>query len=320
MAILSVTPGTYDEYGTLISYSENPVVYGNYPGVDLVGSIIADTFFTIYTNIQSHSGVLFDTNGTYYLNQITQQTTQNQGFTNYTKINYIETFLLQTNKSFDIKLFRLITSNKKVLPKIFYTIESSNKNFIIRLKAYVEIIGYSITTGLYSQVSDPDSWKLFGMKNGSYILLDKQDNYEIPVERSITLPPFYFGSKEKQQISLIDDKNEIDDKPDMESIEVYYKNKINPFGKAVFKQYMYDNNKTYYMVFDEYDNNRNLIGEDLIIGFVIVKGKVKKPIMYENPDGSFDAFDLKKKEMMTFWKKKISIHGLKLEIKYLSDY
>ena len=103
----------------------------------------------------------------------------------------------------------------------------------------------------------------------------------------------------------------------MKIIEDYYKKKINPFGKAVFKKYMYDNNKTYYMVFDEYDNNRNLVDTDLIIGFVIVKGVVKKPVMYENPDGSFDAFNLKKKEMMAFWKKKI---GLNLETKYLSDY
>jgi len=319
-AILSVTPGTYDDEGTLISYSENPVVYGNYPGVDIYNNIISDTFFTIYTNIQSRSGVLFDTNGTYHLDQISQQPiTSSQGFTNYTKIDYIETFLLQTNKSFDIKLFRFITSNNKFLSKMFYSVESQNKNFIIRLKAYVEIIGYTIRTGLYSKVSDPDSWKLFGMKNGSYILLDKQENYDIPVERSRTLPPFYFGSKEKIP-SIQNEEDTKENKPNMDIIEVYYKQKINPFGKAVFKQYMYDNNKTYYMIFDEYDNNRNLIGEDLIIGFVIVKEKVKKPIMYENPDGSFDAFNLKKKEMMAFWKKKILINGLKLETKYLSDY
>jgi hypothetical protein len=146
------------------------------------------------------------------------------------------------------------------------------------------------------------------MKDKKWILLDKQDNYDIPVERSYTLPPFYFNSKKSVKNNSL---------PDMKIIEDYYKKKINPFGKAVFKQYMFGNNKTYYMVFDEYDNNRNLIDKDLIIGFVMGKGVVKKPIMYENPDGSFDAFNLKKKEMMSFWKKKI---GLKLETKYLSDY
>lgn len=276
------------------------------------------TRFNIYINTTTNTGAVFNTNSSIYLNQLDSWTpSANQGFTNYAKIHYIERLLLQTNKSFDIKLFRLIGSNNKVLPKMFYSVESQNKNFIIHLKAYVEIIGYTITTGLYSQVSDPDSWKLFGMKNGSYVLLDKQDNYDIPVDRSTTLPPFYFGSKPTVRNMIKDTKS---DTPNMEIIELYYKQKINPFGKAVFKQYMYDNDKTYYMVFDEYDNNRNLIGEDLIIGFVIVKGKVKKPIMYENPDGSFDAFNLKKKEMMTFWKKKILIHGLKLETKYLSDY
>jgi hypothetical protein len=286
----------------------------------IVGYSVNDspTIYNIYTNIETQSGLTINRESIRPLDQIPDNIIPNQGFTNYTKIDYIETFLLQTNKTFDIKLFRFITSNNKVLPKMFYDVESNNKNFIIRLKAYVEIIGYTITTGLYSQVSDPDSWKLFGMKNGSYILLDKQDNYDIPVERSTTLPPFYFGSKEK--IRSIKDTTKDEKKPNMEIIELYYKQKINPFGKAVFKQYMYDNDKTYYMVFDEYDNNRNLIGEDFIIGFVIVKGKVKKPIMYENPDGSFDAFNLKRKEMMTYWKKKILIHGLKLETKYLSDY
>ena len=276
------------------------------------------TILNIYTNIETQSGLTINRESIRALDQIPDNIIPQEGFTNYTKIDYIETFLLQTNKTFDIKLFRLITSNNKVLPKIFYTVESNNKNFIIRLKAYVEIIGYTITTGLYSQVSDPDSWKLFGMKNGSYMLLDKQDNYDIPVERSSTLPPFYFGSKERSTVNMIKDEDTKEDKkPNMEIIEIYYKQKINPFGKAVFRQYMYDNDKTYYMVFDEYDNNKNLIGEDLIIGFVIVKEKVKKPIMYENPDGSFDAFNLKRKEMMSYWKKKI---GLKLQTKYLSDY
>ena len=37
--------------------------------------------------------------------------------------------------------------------------------------------------------------------------------------------------------------------------------------------------------------------------------------MYENSDGSFDAFNLKKKEMLSYWKKKI---GLKLDKKNIS--
>jgi len=294
----------------------SPPIYGvNNRGTNNI------TRFNIYINTTTNNGAVFNTNSSINLDQLNSWVppiASSQGFTNYTKIDYIETFLLQTNKSFDIKLFRFITSNNKFLSKMFYSVESQNKNFIIRLKAYVEIIGYTIRTGLYSQVSDPDSWKLFGIKNGSYVLLDKQDNYDIPVERSSNLPPFYFGSKATTKNIIKDIQDE--KKPNMEIIELYYKQKINPFGKAVFKQYMYDNDKTYYMVFDEYDNNRNLIGEDLIIGFVIVKGKVKKPIMYENPDGSFDAFNLKRKEMIAFWKKKILIHGLKLETKYLSDY
>jgi hypothetical protein len=256
-------------------------------------------------------GILFNTNSIYYLDQISSwRPPIAQGFTNYSSINYIDKFLLVTNRTFNSKLFKLIGSDNKVIPKIFYTVESNNRNIIVYLKIYVEIIGYTITTGLYSYLSDANSWKVYGMKKNKWILLDTQDNYNIPVERSYTLPPFYFNKK-----SSVIAKN--DSIPDIKIIEDYYIKKINPFGKAVFKQYMFDNNKTYYMVFDEYDNNRNIIDTDLIIGFVIVKGVVKKPVMYENQDGSFDAFNLKKKEMMAFWKKKI---GLNLETKYLSDY
>ena len=292
--LLAVFNNTFAGVNGLIAYQEE---IGSFPNT-----------FNIYSNTTTESGVLFDTNSTYGLEQISRPTTLvSQGFTNYSSINYIDRFLLVTNRTFNSKLFKLIGSDNKVIPKIFYTVESNGRNTIVYLKAYIEIIGYTIKTGLYSHLSDADSWKVYGMKKNEWILLNRQDNYDIPHERSYTLPPFYF--------SAVVTKNS--DIPDIKIVEKYYKEKINPFGKAVFKKYMFDNNKTYYMVFDEYDNNRNLIDTDLIIGFVIVKGVVKKPVMYENPDGSFDAFNLKRREMMGFWKKKI---GLNLETKYLSDY
>jgi len=287
----------------------NPSILGSISGSSI-------TKFHLYRNTNTESGTVsnngigIDTSSQVIIKQLIGWTAPptSQGFTNYKPMNYIKRFLLETNRDLNSELFRLIGSNGKVVDKKLYRLELSSKVIIINLIIEVEVIGYTITTGLYSHLSDANSWKVFGMKDKKWILLDKQDNYDIPVERSYTLPPFYFNSKK----NLIKDSM-----PDIKIIEEYYKKKINPFGKAVFKKYMFDNNKTYYMVFDEYDNNKNLIDTDLIIGFVIGKGVVKKPVMYENSDGSFDAFNLKKKEMMAFWKKKI---GLKLETKYLSDY
>ena len=274
------------------------------------------TPFYLYTDKTTSNGrissntIEFNTNIIIELAQLKSwvEPTRLQGFTNYKATNYINRFLLETNRPLNSELFRLIGPNSKVIDKKFYRIEVNKKVIIIHLNAHIEVIGYTISTGLYSHLSDPTSWKVFGLKDNKWILLDKQDNYDIPVERSYTLPPFYFNSKKNVTKDSI---------PDIKIIEDYYKKKINPFGKAVFKKYMFDNKKTYYMVFDEYDNNRNLIDTDLVIGFVMAKGVVKKPVMYENSDGSFDAFNLKKKEMMAFWKKKI---GLNLETKYLSDY
>ena len=296
-------------YNPLLASTPNPQatppVYGNSgAGANEI------TRFKLYMDTTTHSGILLDSRSTFYIDQLRSwsESRMLQGFTNYMPNNYINSFLIETNRPLNSELFRLIGANSKVIAKKFYRVEISNKVITIHLNADIEVIGYTITTGLYSHLSDANSWKVFGMKNNKWILLDKQDKYDIPVERSYTLPPFYFNSK----------KNLIKDSiPDIKIIEDYYNKKINPFGKAVFKKYMFDDNKTYYMVFDEYDNNRNLIDTDLIIGFVMGKGVIKKPVMYENPDGSFDAFNLKKKEMMAFWKKKI---GLKLETKYLSDY
>ena len=307
-ALLDTTPSIPVEQTVM----PNPIIYG-YLKPNLME---ITTPFQLYRNTTTSIGRIndntigFDTDVTIFLNQLSgwRPPTRLQGFTNYKPTNYINRFLLETNRPLNSELFRLVGPNSKVIDKKFYRIEVNKKVIIINLNANIEVIGYTISTGLYSHISDPTSWKVFGMKDKKWILLDKQDDYDIPVERSYTLPPFYFNSK----------KNLIKDSiPDIKIIEDYYKKKINPFGKAVFKKYMFDNKKTYYMVFDEYDNNRNLIDTDLIIGFVMAKGVVKKPVMYENSDGSFDAFNLKKKEMMAFWKKKI---GLNLETKYLSDY
>lgn len=285
---------------------------------DLKGFIISDkpndippiirntTLINIYVNTTSASGAVIDTNSTFYLNQIDGWTRpiQTQGFTN--PFTYIQRFILQTNKGFDIKLFKLIGSNNKPISRIFYTIESRNKTYhMIRLNAYVEIIGYSITTGLYTRVSDPDSWKLFGLKKYDWILLDRQMDIDIPVERSYPMN-FYFGRKAPLK-RIVEEEEDEDEVPDLELIKKYYTTKVNPYHTSVFKQYKFDDNKTCYVVYDEYDNNESLIGKNLIIGFVFMNGKITKPILYQSSEGNYEAFDLSNKDVMKYWKKNIGL-------------
>jgi len=308
---------TYPDTTSVGSQVSNTLYALKYMGKDLKGFIedsklndippitMNTTVINIYVNTTSASGALIDTNSTFYLNQIDGWTrpTQTQGFTN--PFTYIQRFILQTNKAFDIKLFKLIGSNNKAISRIFYTIESRNKTYhMIRLNAYVEIIGYTITTGLYTRGSDPDSWNLFGLKKYDWILLDKQMNIDIPVERSSPMN-FYFGKKAPLK-RIVEDEEE-DDSPDLDLIKKYYKTKINPYNTAIFKQYKFDDKKTCYVVYDEYDNNESLIGKNLIIGFVIINGKITKPILYQTSEGNYEAFDLSNKVVMNYWKKNIGL-------------
>ena len=95
--------------------------------------------------------------------------------------------------------------------------------------------------------------------------------------------------------------------PDLKIIKNYYKSKINQFSNPEFKMYMFDGDKTYYILFDEYDNNKVLVGKNYIIGFVIIDGKIRKPVMYENGDGNYEAFDLSDKKVVNYWKKHIGL-------------
>jgi hypothetical protein len=66
-------------------------------------------------------------------------------------------------------------------------------------------------------------------------------------------------------------------------------------------------NDTYYFLYDEYDLNRNLVGKDLIIGLILKNGNVKKSIMYEDDEGNYLPFDLKKEKIKNYWNKKIML-------------
>jgi len=277
---------------------------------------ILATWLNIYTNNNAESSILFNNKSSIHLQQIyiwTPPTTQ--GFTNPPK-QHIHQFIFTTNKPFDMKLFHLIRINNKALPKILYTIQKKNDRFfVIYLNAYIDVVGYSITTNLYSKEADSDSWNFYGLKKHDWILLDKQNNLDIPNDRSKPLF-FYFEKYRTQKIEKEEKRvkalppvveDEKDTTPDVEIFKKYYTTKINPFSKPVFKMYMYDGSRKIYLVFDEYDMNGRLVGKDLIIGFVIDKHTIKKPIMYQTMDGTYSPFDLSKKDMAFYWKKHIGL-------------
>ena len=284
--------------------TDNPPIYR------MTNMINPRTKAKLYVNTVSSSGAVIDTNSTIYLEQITGWTRPTtrlvQGFTNQTE--YVKNFIVQTNKPFDISLFRLIGPNSKQIKPVFYKITKKNERFyLIQLNANIEVIGYSIRTTLYTNRSDPDSWKLYGMKKNGYLLLDKKEKVTIPNERSKDLV-YYFNSKKQEVKKQV--KEEVKEEvnaPDLKIIKNYYKSKINQFSNPEFKMYMFDGDKTYYILFDEYDNNKVLVGKNYIIGFVIIDGKIRKPVMYENGDGNYEAFDLSDKKVVNYWKKHIGL-------------
>jgi hypothetical protein len=66
-------------------------------------------------------------------------------------------------------------------------------------------------------------------------------------------------------------------------------------------------NDTYYCLFDAYDLNKNKISSDLVVGFVLRDGKVKKAVLYEDDEGNYVPFDLKNRKMREFWDRTIML-------------
>jgi hypothetical protein len=293
--------------------SDSPPIY------NMLSRTNPPTKAKLYVNTIASSGAVIDTNSTFYLNQIigwVRPTTPIvQGFTNQT--DYIRDFILQTNKPFNISFFRFIGPNNRQIKPVLYKITKRNDRFyIIQLNANIEVIGYSIRTTLYTKASDVDSWKLYGMKNNNYVLLDKKEKIHIPNERSKDV--LYYFNKDKNEVTKKQIKEEVKQEvkqevqedieaPDLNTIKNYYKSKINQFSNPEFKMYMFDGDKTYYILFDEYDNNKRLVGKNHVIGFVIVDGKIKKPVMYENSEGNYEAFDLSDKKVINYWNKYIGL-------------
>lgn len=125
----------------------------------------------------------------------------------------------------------------------------------------------------------------------------------IPYTEGFTNPP----NKVSKKLRVI--KKEIP--LTKESLQKYYNQKVNDSIYPEFKKNCYDvTNKNYYLMYDEYDLNRNLLRKNMVIGMKIKNNKVIDIIYYEDDDGARDAFDLSDKKVKRYWDTKI---GLPLE-------
>lgn len=122
----------------------------------------------------------------------------------------------------------------------------------------------------------------------------------IPYTEGFTNPP----NKVTKKLKVI--KKEIP--LTKESLQKYYNQKVNDSIYPEFKKNCYDvTNKNYYLMYDEYDLNRNLLRKNMVIGMKIKNNKVIDIIYYEDDDGARDAFDLSDKKVKRYWDTKIGL-------------
>ena len=157
---------------------------------------------------------------------------------------------------------------------------------------------------------NPTSWTIKGMNDSRWKVLDKRQ-FNTPSIQLHQVPMFLLNGHMKildQPKSYDKPIHNINTRIDKTIFEKYYTQKINSSYKANCKKYIYDSdNDIYYIIFDEYDLNDNLIKEDLIIGYAMASNKIKKAIMYEDHNGNYKAFDMKNKKMKMFWDLNIAI-------------
>jgi hypothetical protein len=273
----------------------------------LTDSAFSPTFVSLvpYTSLSSYITTnAFTSNANFIIGQ------EPQGFTNYehftTKKNIYSFIMFESENNFKIQEFKLYTFNDIEIP-IEITNQTNNSLFIKNKNDHI-IKGYSFITNSYSSSYDPKLWTIKATNDGrAWKTLDTQSlNNNIP--RNYQMPIIYFNGTTKtlpQPVSKLSDKPKVYTL-DKDILEKYYKQKINSSITPKFKKYMCDND-TYYCLFDAYDLNKNIVGSDLIVGFVMRDKSVKKAILYENDEGNYVPFDLKKKKMKEFWERTIML-------------
>jgi hypothetical protein len=226
-----------------------------------------------------------------------------------TSEKYYKYVCLESKKEFKIEDFKLYGIGEGLIETDLIKQESNKIIYEIRIPQ--EITSYTFRTNSFSPNYDPIRWELKGSTGKDWKVISRK-SLEKEQPRNYQLPLIYLDGRIKtlsQPVSKITDKPppRIEEKVlDKETLVKYYKQKINSSIKPEFKKYMRDND-TYYCLFDAYDLNRNMVGKDLIVGFIMRDGRVKKPVLYEDDEGNYVPFDMRKKTIKEFWDRTIML-------------
>jgi len=226
------------------------------------------------------------------------------------KIETYTYFSLTATNNFRVNEFTLYTIRDSKLPTTL--VKTDVNSIIVENPRNSVIVGYSFITNSISPIYDPKEWILKGTNDGrNWTTLDSKKLGKV-LTRNYQLPLLYLNGRSKvlpQPVSRLEEKVvEQDYSIDKSMLVKYYKQRINPSIMPDYKKFMYDrNNKIHYFLHDTYDLNKNLVEKNVIIGFILQDNKVKKPILYENEDGTQVSFDLTKNHMKQFWEKNIML-------------
>ena len=227
------------------------------------------------------------------------------GFTNYTSYSYKAVYLtVDTPSEYRINKLQFFDIQKRIIP---HEERKSENKIVCILEEPQTVFGYSFITNSISSTLDPKSWRLFGSYDGSkWVLLDKKLDYSTPNKRLYQLP--IFTIENSGTYDLPQPKSRVKTELVKTVLVQYYKEKINPYINPNFKKVMYDNDMNiYYILFDEYDLNRELIASDQIVGFALKNGKVKSVHLYTDEYGTEKPYDLSVKEIKKAWDRNVGL-------------
>ena len=228
------------------------------------------------------------------------------GFTNYTSYSYKALYLTVDDPSeYRINRLQFFDIQKRIIP---HEERKSENKIVCILEEPQTIFGYSFITNSISSTLDPRSWRIYGSYDGSkWVLLDKKINYTTPNKRLYQLP--IFTIENSGTYDLPQPKSRVKTELVKTELVQYYREKINPYINPNFKKVMYDNDMNiYYVLFDEYDLNRELIASDQIVGFSLKNNRVKSVHLYTDEYGTEKPYDLSDKEIKKAWDRNVGLN------------
>ena len=215
-------------------------------------------------------------------------------FENYvSKKKYSHVIFESVNYTIDsLQLF-----NKKKQSIGIKLIEQNRTQYIYEFEPS-ELVGYSFITNNTSSQYDPKEWILKGIYGKQMDILDKRRIDDVP--RLHQMPLFFFDGTEEELDQPKSYKIFTEVSIDKSIFMKYYKEKIDKNSVPLFKKYRKEKD-TYYIVYDEYDQNKTLVEQNNIIGFTVKDGKVIKAILYIDADGNYKPFNLENPKEKKFW-------------------